>query len=109
MTMAKRPRPTLFDYALIGINPALIMLMVGSLAFFLVAVLYRGEFELRLCFILAMFVMAIVLITRISVEEGSQYASLFAIPLGAAVFLASSASDFITGVTIPVDGGYRIR
>jgi 2-deoxy-D-gluconate 3-dehydrogenase len=28
---------------------------------------------------------------------------------GAAVFLASSASDFVTGVTIPVDGGYRIR
>jgi 2-deoxy-D-gluconate 3-dehydrogenase len=28
---------------------------------------------------------------------------------GAALFLASSASDFVTGVTIPVDGGYRIR
>jgi 2-deoxy-D-gluconate 3-dehydrogenase len=28
---------------------------------------------------------------------------------GAAVFLASEASDFVTGVTIPVDGGYRIR
>jgi 2-deoxy-D-gluconate 3-dehydrogenase len=28
---------------------------------------------------------------------------------GAAVFLASAASDFVTGVTIPVDGGYRIR
>jgi 2-deoxy-D-gluconate 3-dehydrogenase len=28
---------------------------------------------------------------------------------GAAVFLASSASDWVTGVTIPVDGGYRIR
>jgi 2-dehydro-3-deoxy-D-gluconate 5-dehydrogenase len=28
---------------------------------------------------------------------------------GAAVFLASPASDFVTGVTIPVDGGYRIR
>jgi len=28
---------------------------------------------------------------------------------GAAVFLASSASDFVTGVTIAVDGGYRLR
>ena len=27
---------------------------------------------------------------------------------GAAVFLASTASDFITGVTLPVDGGYSI-
>lgn len=27
---------------------------------------------------------------------------------GAAVFLASSAADFSTGVTLPVDGGYSI-
>lgn len=28
---------------------------------------------------------------------------------GTAVFLASQASDFVTGTTIPVDGGYAIR
>jgi 2-deoxy-D-gluconate 3-dehydrogenase len=29
--------------------------------------------------------------------------------VGAAVFLASRASDFVTGAMIPVDGGYSIR
>jgi 2-deoxy-D-gluconate 3-dehydrogenase len=29
--------------------------------------------------------------------------------VGTAIFLASRASDFVTGTMIPVDGGYSIR
>ena len=28
---------------------------------------------------------------------------------GVAVFLASQASDFVTGTSIPVDGGYSVQ
>ncbi len=79
--MATRQKQTLMDYMVIGISPALIMALVGSLLFFLLTVFYHGQYDGRLMFIFAMFVMAIVLIARISMEEGIEYATLFAIPL----------------------------
>ncbi|MFW6169414.1 MAG: hypothetical protein ACODAD_02910, partial [Planctomycetota bacterium] len=86
--MVNRPRPTLMDYMVIGISPALIMVMVGSLLFYLLTVFYHGQYESRLAFIFAMFVMAIVLVARISMEESVEYASLFAIPLAIVTLLA---------------------
>ena len=84
-----RPRPTLTDYMVIGINPVLIMTLVGSLVFFLLAVFYQGQFETRLHFIMAMFVMAAVLIGRISIDEGREYATLFAVPLATVTAIAT--------------------
>ncbi len=72
----------------IGISPALIMALVGSLVFFLLTVFYHGQYQTRLTFIFALFVMAIVLVARISMEEGIEYASLFAIPLAVVTVLA---------------------
>ena len=51
--MVRRLRQTLMDYMVIGISPALIMGMVGSLLFFLLTVFYHGQYagaaELHLC------------------------------------------------------------
>ena len=83
-----RLRKTLADYVTIAISPVLIMALVGSLVFFLQEVFYEGRYEGRVNWILGLFVMAIVLIGRISIEESNERAVLFAVPLAVAVGLA---------------------
>jgi hypothetical protein len=83
--MARRSPETLADYLVVAIAPALIMLLVGSLMWFLVEVFYQGEFKGRMLWIMAMFVIAIVGIARISIEEGMARASLFGWALAASV------------------------
>lgn len=87
--MTKRPklRPTNADYVAIAVSPALIMALVGSLVFFLIEVLYVGQYSARLNYVFALFVFATVLIGRISIEMGAERAALFALPLGVAMFL----------------------
>jgi hypothetical protein len=85
--MAKRLYMTSADYLAIAISPALIMALVGSLVFFLIEVLYVGEYQARLNYAFALFVFAAVLIARISIEMGSERAALFALPLGIVMFL----------------------
>ena len=83
-----RPQPTLADYMAIAISPALIIVLVGSLAFFLLTVFYAGEFEEKMYWTTACFVVAAVLISRISIVEGAERASLFGLALGAVAALA---------------------
>ena len=85
--MAKRLQKTTADYVAIAISPALIMALVGSLVYFLIEVLYVGDYQARLNYAFALFVFAAVLIARISIEMGSERAVLFALPLGIAMFL----------------------
>ncbi len=75
------------DYVAIAVSPALIMALVGSLVFFLIEVLYVGQYQARLIYVFSLFVFAAVLIGRISIEMGSDRAALFALPLGVAMFL----------------------
>jgi hypothetical protein len=87
--MARRTRKkTLADYVVIAISPVLIMTLVGSLAFFLLELTYHGQFEVRMKWILFWFVLAAVLVARIAIEQGKEYASLFGLVLTAAVALA---------------------
>ena len=53
---ADRDPPTAADYAVTAASPALVMLMVGSLVFFLVEVLYAGLYSERLLYTLFFFV-----------------------------------------------------
>ncbi len=99
--MARRLRQTLMDYMVIGISPALIMGMVGSLLFFLLTVFYQGQYEARLHFIFAMFTLAVVLIARISMEEGIEYASMFGIALAIVTAMALSRFVQIQGALAP--------
>ena len=79
---------TLMDYLVITVTPVLIMTLISSLTFFLITVFYEGTFETRLHFICAMYVMATVLIGRISMEEGTEHAVMYSIPLGLVAMLA---------------------
>ena len=57
---------TLADYVALAISPALIMGLVGSLVFFLLNVLYAGEYVDRMRWILFFFVFGAVLIARMT-------------------------------------------
>lgn len=92
-----RPQQTLADFLVAAICPALIMLLVGSLVFFLVEVFYQGFYPTRLLFVMAMFVLAIVCVARISMQEGSGYAALFGLPLAVVVGIAVSAFVQVQG------------
>lgn len=82
-----RLQKTLTDYLVIAISPALIMTLVGSLVYFLIAVFYQGSHQGRMEYIFALFVFAAVLIARISIDEGREHAMMYAIALALAMLL----------------------
>jgi hypothetical protein len=85
--MIPRPNKTLADYFAIAISPALIMLLVGSLCFFLVEVFYRGEAIDNVRWVLFWFVIATVLVSRIGIEQGTGHAAAYGLALAAATWL----------------------
>src|SRR5438552_2099033 len=94
-----KPQPTLADYVTIVLSPALIMAMIVSLVFFLLTVLYRGDFAERLHHILFFFICGMVLVARISMETGTSARA----PLYGAVLAVLAEIGMATFVTYPPD------
>src|SRR6478735_4667356 len=88
---ADRDRPAAVDYVITAISPVLIMLMVGSLVFFLVEVLYAGQYSFRLLYTMFFFVMGAVLVARIAIQYDTARASVYGLGLAVVVYLAMTA------------------
>lgn len=85
---SEREAPSAVDYVVIALSPALIMLMVGSLVFFLVEVLYAGRYSDRLLYTMFFFVLGAVLVARISIQYDRARASIYGIGLAVVTYLA---------------------
>src|SRR5436309_9158192 len=88
---AEREPPTTTDYVVTALSPVLVMLMVGSLVFFLVEVLYDGKYSGRLLYTMFFFVMGAVLVARIAIQYDAARATLYGLGLAVVVFLAMTA------------------
>jgi chromate transport protein ChrA len=85
--MPAKPRQTAADYMVIALSPALIMVLVGSLCFFLIDVFYRGQMAGGVRWVMFWFVLATVLVSRIAIEKSPEYAALYGLALAATVWL----------------------
>jgi hypothetical protein len=84
----KRVSQSLADYVTIALSPLLIMALIGSLVFFLLEVLYAGQYMGRMKWTLFFFVFGMVLVARMSIELGRGRARGYGAVLAVAVFLA---------------------
>jgi len=82
-----KPTKTLADYLVIAVSPALVMVMVHSVCFFLVEVFYRGEAAGGVRWVLFWFVLAVVLIARIGIEQGDGHAMAYGLMLAFATWI----------------------
>jgi Domain of unknown function (DUF4129) len=99
--LASRPPITTADYMVVALSPTLIFFLVGSLCFYLVEVFYQGEYPYRLLWVMAMFVMGIVALSRMAMEEGWAYAFLYAAGLALVVAIALATFIQVSGPLAP--------
>lgn len=78
---------SIIDYVSVIISPVLIMGMLISLVFFLIDVLYGGNYSERLSYTMFFYVFAAVLIARISIQYGTARAMAYVFGLGIVTFI----------------------
>jgi hypothetical protein len=101
MTPSKPPK-TAADVMVIALSPALIMVLVGSLCFFLIEVFCRGTTVPVVRWVMFWFVLAATLISRIAIEESTERAALYGLALAGAVcfYLAHTVSAYWLGLLL---------
>ena len=82
-----KPRKTVADYMVIALSPVLIMALVGSLCFFLIEVFFRGATVGSVRWVMFWFVLAVVLVSRIGIEQGTGPAAVYGLTLAVATWL----------------------
>src|SRR5213595_439803 len=98
---ADRDRTSAADIIFTAISPALIMLMVGSLVFFIITVLPTGDYKERLLYTSFFFVFGAVLVARISIQLDAARATFYGVGLAVVTFLAMSAYvDYPSGTRL---------
>src|ERR1039458_36020 len=99
-----KPNKTFADYLVVSISPVLIMLLVGSLSFFLIEVFFRGEAVGSVRWVMFWFVMAVVLVSRIGIEEGTGRVAVYGLALATAtwLYLMRIHPAFILGLILQI-------
>jgi len=82
-----KPQRTAADYLVMSLSPALIILLMESLCAFLVLVFYRGGAVDSVRWVLFWFTMAVVLVSRIGIEQGPGVAAVYGFCLAGVTWL----------------------
>jgi len=82
-----KPTKTFADYLVIALSPVLIIVLLHSFCFFLVDVFFRGEAIGAVRWVLFWFVLAVVLIARIGIEQGVEYALGYGLALASVTWI----------------------
>ncbi|MGL6076279.1 MAG: DUF4129 domain-containing protein [Fimbriiglobus sp.] len=85
---SKKDGGSIIDFVAIAVSPALIMMMLGSLVFFLIEVIYRGAYPSKLVYTFFFYTIGIVLVARITIEQGRSKSLLYAAGLSVACMIA---------------------